>query len=92
MIVADGDFHGDGVNLAVRLQSLAELGGLCISAKVYEEVAGKVAARFNDLGTRAVKGFERPVHVYRVSSGALARRPRAMLNCARAKPSACAPL
>jgi len=59
------DIYGDDVNLAARIQELAEPGGLCISGTVYEQVTGKVDQTFDDLGHRKVKNVAQPVHVYR---------------------------
>jgi adenylate cyclase len=60
--------YGDGVNVAARLESLAEPGGICISRKVYEEVANKMQLAFVDLGEQQLKNIAQPVRVYRVSS------------------------
>jgi class 3 adenylate cyclase len=60
------DIYGDGVNLAARIQELADPGGVCISSSVYEQVAGKVSHVFDDLGYRKVKNIAQSVHVYRV--------------------------
>lgn len=59
------DIYGDGVNLAARIQDLAEPGGVCISSAVYEQVSGKVEHIFDDMGYRKVKNISQPVHVYR---------------------------
>ena len=59
------DIYGDGVNLAARIQELADPGGICVSATVYEHVNGKVDQVFDDLGHRKVKNIARAVHVYR---------------------------
>lgn len=65
-IIAEGsDIYGDGVNLAARLEGLAEPGGVCISHKVYEEVGNKLPAAFEDLGEKQVKNIRKPVRVYR---------------------------
>ena len=61
-----GDIYGDGVNLAARIQELAEPGGVCISGTVYEQVAGKVDQTFDDLGHRKVKNIAQTIRVYRV--------------------------
>jgi adenylate cyclase len=66
VIVEGDDIYGDGVNVAARLQALAPIGGVAVSRNVSEQVAGKVAASFEDLGAHAVKNIERPVHVFAV--------------------------
>ena len=66
-IIVDGeDIYGDGVNIAARLEGLAEPGGICISGKVYEEVRNKLSIAFEDLGEQAVKNIPEPVRVFRV--------------------------
>ncbi|SLN53740.1 DNA-binding transcriptional activator CadC [Oceanibacterium hippocampi] len=65
-VVVDGDdLLGDGVNVAARLQTLAAVGGICISGKVREEIQGKLPAGFADAGEHAVKNIARPVRVWR---------------------------
>ena len=59
------DIYGDGVNLAARIQELAEPGGVCISGTVYEQVTGKVDQMFDDLGHRKVKNIAQSIRVYR---------------------------
>ena len=74
-IIVDGDdIYGDGVNIAARLEGLAEPRGICVSHNVYAQVRTKVDLRFEDLGEQKVKNIPDPVHVYRVrlSSGAVA--------------------
>ncbi len=66
VIVEDGDIFGDGVNVAARLQGLAEPGGICVSARVQEDAAGRLDLAFEDMGERALKNISRPVRVYRV--------------------------
>src|SRR5262245_48550513 len=58
--------YGDGVNIAARLESLAEAGGLCISGTVYDQIKTKLALGYEDLGAQAVKNIAEPVRVYRV--------------------------
>jgi adenylate cyclase len=66
-IVVDGErIYGDGVNIAARLESLAEGGGICISGSVYEQVKTKLALGYEDMGAQAVKNIAEPVRVYRV--------------------------
>ena len=66
VIVERDDIYGDGVNIAARLEGLADPGGICISAKVYEEVRGKLDLAFEDLGRREVKNIAEAVRAYRV--------------------------
>src|SRR5438067_6371227 len=65
VVVEDGDIFGDGVNIAARLESLAEPGGICVSARVMEDAAGKLDIGFEDLGEQNLKNIARPVRVYR---------------------------
>jgi TolB-like protein len=58
------DIFGDGVNIAARLEGIAEPGGVCISASAYEQVVGKVAIEFTDLGEQWLKNIARPVRTY----------------------------
>ena len=65
-VVVDGDdIYGDGVNVAARLQALAPPGGILISGKVQDEIAGKVDAAFEDIGPHEMKNIARPVQVWR---------------------------
>jgi TolB-like protein/class 3 adenylate cyclase len=66
VIVEPHDIFGDGVNIAARLESIAEAGGICISSSAYESVRGKVNAKFVDLGERNLKNISRPVRAYAV--------------------------
>ena len=70
IIVEGSDIYGDGVNVAARLEGLAEPGGICISGKVYEEVRNKLPAVFEDLGDQKVKNIREPVRVYRWTGAA----------------------
>ncbi len=62
----DGTLYGDGVNVAARLEALAEPGSMCVSGKVFEEVDGKSELGFEDIGAHTVKNIVRPVRAYRV--------------------------
>jgi TolB-like protein len=76
IIIEEGDVFGDGVNVAARLEGLAEPGGLCVSARVQEDARGKLEITFEDLGEQQLKNIERPLRVYRVRpSGAPNPRP-----------------
>src|SRR2546423_12235701 len=66
IVVEDGDIFGDGVNVAARLEGLAEPGGICVSARVQEDAAGKLDVAFDDIGEQALKIIARPIRVYRV--------------------------
>jgi adenylate cyclase len=66
IIVEDGDILGDGVNVAARLEGLAQPGGICVSAVVRQQVRDKLDAEFSDLGEQTVKNIARPLHVYRL--------------------------
>ncbi len=66
VVERDGDLLGDGVNIAARLEGLAEAGGICISRAVYEQVVNKLSAQFVDIGARKVKNIPEPVHAYLV--------------------------
>jgi adenylate cyclase len=66
IVVEDGDIFGDGVNVAARLEGLAEPGGICVSARVQEDVAGRLDLAFDDIGEQSLKNIARSVRVYRV--------------------------
>jgi adenylate cyclase len=66
IIVEDGDIHGDGVNVAARLETLAEPGGICVSGTVRDHVGDRLDCSFDDLGEQALKNISRPLRVYRV--------------------------
>ncbi|MFG3595842.1 adenylate/guanylate cyclase domain-containing protein [Bradyrhizobium sp. RDI18] len=74
VIVEPHDIFGDGVNIAARLESIAEPGGICISSSAYDHVQGKVRAEFADLGEQNLKNIARPVRVFRVINGAVPRK------------------
>jgi adenylate cyclase len=66
-VVVDGErIYGDGVNIAARLESLADGGGICIAGSVYDQIKTKLALGYEDLGAQAVKNIAEPVRVYRV--------------------------
>ncbi len=68
--------YGDGVNIAARVESLAEAGGICISGTAYDQVKRKLGLQYEYLGEQTVKNIDKPVRVYRVLSvpGAAAHR------------------
>ena len=73
-VLVDGeDVLGDGVNIATRLEGVAEPGGVCVSGSAFDHVRGRVEAEFIDLGERALKNIARPVRVYALEVGEIAR-------------------
>jgi len=66
VIIEGDDIHGDGVNIAARLEGLADPGGVCLSEEVYRHLRGKVEFGFEDLGPRELKNIAEPVRAYRV--------------------------
>ena len=87
VIVDDGRVYGDGVNVAARIEALAPPGGICVSAKVYEEVRRKLDLAFDDLGEQALKNIAGPVRVYRVRRDGEPARRDAGAPAGPAKPS-----
>ena len=75
IISEDGDIFGDGVNVAARLESLCEPGGLCISRAVRDQVRDKLPVAFNDLGEQQVKNIARPVRAFGLAPDAIAAVP-----------------
>ena len=76
IIIEDGDIFGDGVNIAARLEALAEPGGICLSAAAHEQVRDRLDIAFDDLGEQQVKNITRPVRTYGII---LAASPGAVL-------------
>jgi adenylate cyclase len=66
IIIEGEDIYGDGVNIAARLEGIAEPGGICLSRAVHEQVAGKVEAVFTELGVRNLKNIDTPIQVFQV--------------------------
>jgi class 3 adenylate cyclase len=65
------DLLGDGVNIASRLESIAEPGGICVSSSIYDQISGKLDLGFVNIGTQSLKNIQRPIQVYRVERGGL---------------------
>ena len=72
IVVDDQDIFGDGVNVAARLETLSEGGGVCISGRVHEDLAGRLELPFDDQGEQQVKNIARPVRVYALGREAIA--------------------
>src|SRR6516162_7039337 len=73
VVVEDGDLFGDGVNVAARLEGLAEPGSIYVSARVQEDAAGKLDLMFEDMGEQQLKNILRPVRIYRVMASSAGR-------------------
>ncbi|HZM36152.1 MAG TPA: adenylate/guanylate cyclase domain-containing protein, partial [Burkholderiales bacterium] len=87
VVVEGGRLYGDGVNIAARIEALAEPGGICVSAKVYEEVRRKLDLAFEDLGEQALKNIAARVRVFRVRADDQGAAPQGAAPPAAAKPS-----
>jgi class 3 adenylate cyclase len=93
VVERDGDLLGDGVNIAARLEGLAQPGGVCVSRAVYEQVANKLSVAFVDIGEQAVKNIPTPIHAYTVALNADdPRQQRVALPLKRKKASAVWPV
>jgi TolB-like protein/class 3 adenylate cyclase len=77
VIVDDKDLYGDAVNIAARLENLADPGGICISATVRDQIRDRLALPFEDSGEQSVKNIARPIRVYALSADAVAALPTA---------------
>jgi adenylate cyclase len=87
-IVDDGeDIHGEGVNVAARLEGLAEPGGICISGDVHNQVRNRIEAKFDDMGERDVKNVSAPVRVFAIRSETEEAAPSSLLSASLDKPS-----
>lgn len=76
VMIEDGDVFGDGVNVAARLEGLADPGGICLSRAAYDQVRDKVRFDFVDLGERPLKNIARPVQVFRIAMAQTSKGPR----------------
>ena len=80
IIVDNDDIFGDGVNVAARLEGIADPGGICVSARVQEDVRGTLDLPFDDIGEQHLKNIQRPVRVYRLASGGKPATSPALLS------------
>ena len=83
IIIDGGDIYGDGVNVAARLEGLAEPGGICVSGRVQEDARGKLDIAFEDTGEQQLKNIAWPVRVYRVRLSGEARAVTTGLGASR---------
>ena len=86
IIVEDGDLFGDGVNIAARLEALAEPGAICVSGRVRSDVQGKLDVVFDDMGEQQVKNIARPVRAYHIRPAVRDRIQAAVSSDAPAAP------
>lgn len=77
VVVKGEDLLGDGVNVAARLEGIAEPGGVCIASSVYDQITGKLDLGFVDIGEQNLKNISRPIRVYRVAGAGAPVRPPA---------------
>ena len=75
MIIDGDDIYGDGVNIAARLEALAEPGGICISRTVRDHIGDRLPYAFDDMGEQSVKNIAQPVHAFAMSAAAVASLP-----------------
>src|SRR5690242_7487446 len=75
-VIIDGnDIYGDGVNIAARLEALADPGGICISRTVRDHIGDRLPYTFDDMGEQSVKNIAQPVHAYAMNAAAVASLP-----------------
>jgi adenylate cyclase len=86
IIIDDNDIFGDGVNIAARLEALAEPGGICVSRMVRDQVRDRLAIAFEDMGEQQVKNIARPVRAYRAVLTGRAERPSILSDTAAPRP------
>src|SRR4029079_13725752 len=87
VIVEGNDILGDGVNVAARLESIAEPGGICIASSVFDQISGKLNLGFDNIGEQSLKNITRLVRAYRVGSATSAPRPAPKAAPAASSPS-----
>ena len=87
LIVQESRIYGDGVNIAARVEALAQPGGICVSGKVYEEVCRKLDIEFEDLGEHELRNIAARVRVYRIGLGSRSERKKAESPARPSKPS-----
>jgi adenylate cyclase len=92
VVFDDVRIYGDGINVAARLENIAEPGGICISGKVYEVINGRIELACEDIGEQQLKNIARPVRAYRVRVNGIATSAAALLMasmtaCRRSPPN-----
>ena len=87
IVEQDGDIFGDGVNIAARLEGIAEPGGICVSARVQEDVERKIDLAFDDLGEQSLKNIARPIRAFRLQLARPTEEDRGRNLASPGKPS-----
>jgi len=87
VIIDHGDIYGDGVNIAARLEALAEPGGICISRAVRNQIRDKLSYTFEDMGEQSVKNIARPVRAYGMNAASVALTPLRLVQTQPSRPS-----
>ena len=87
VMIEGGDLFGDGVNVAARLEGLAEKGGICISGSTFEQVKNKLSVAFSDIGPQTVKNIPQPVPAFRIVPGKVSIKPDQQTQTSQETPS-----
>src|SRR5215831_1895888 len=82
ILIEGDDILGDGVNVAARLEGIAQPGGICLSSSAYDQVRGKAPVEFSDIGEQSLKNIARPIRVYTVGLNANTDRVTSLLSSA----------
>ena len=88
VMIEGGDLFGDGVNVAARLEGLADKGGICISGSTFEQVKNKLSVAFSDIGAQNVKNIPEPVPAFRIVPGQVSVKPGQQTQTSQKAPSA----
>jgi class 3 adenylate cyclase len=91
IVVDDNDIFGNGVNIAARLEGIAEPGGICVSARVQEDAVGRIDLEFEDIGEQQLKNIARTVRVFRVHGGSAVHGPEGEAAAAPLQPDTTLP-
>jgi class 3 adenylate cyclase len=76
VVLEKGKIYGDGVNIAARIERLAEAGGICISGTVYDQIENRLPFSYEYLGEKAVKNITKPIRVYQVRTDPVTQKPQ----------------
>ena len=87
IIIEENDIFGDGVNIAVRLEEIAEPGGVSISDDAHRQIRGKIGIDYDDMGPRVLKNIAEPMRVWRIRANGLTAAPNCRPGDANVPPS-----